>query len=177
MGPKSSALGVVAAAALSTAGLAAPCVGGAISGYSRPGILCAVNGETPGGSGALVLTADSETAASEILNAEEAPIDDPASVIDEPLSDAGIKITNLQATMTANKYVADIGTFAPAALSSPTDDVAVYGLDYRAIKNLPRLPKRRPSAIGVGLTTPPSSTAKKPGTTRGSGIPSELDRK
>ena len=76
-----------------------------------------------------------------------------------------IKITNLQATMTANKYVVGFPNLTPARLT-PTDDLTIYGPDYLSVKALPPLPKNRPSpVVGVGLVTAPSKDANKSATT------------
>src|SRR5262249_47628428 len=69
----------------------------------------------------------------------------------------GVKITNLQATMTANTYIAGVEAFAPAAQLELTDDATMYGPDYLSAKSMPVLRKRpRPPLLGVGLVTVPS---------------------
>jgi hypothetical protein len=67
----------------------------------------------------------------------------------------GIKITNLQATMTSNKYVAG---GLPTAAAPPIEDLMMFSPDYLSVKTLPRTPKRNP--VGVGLVTLPQPTIK-----------------
>jgi hypothetical protein len=71
----------------------------------------------------------------------------------------GIKITNLQATMTSNKYVAGR---LPTAAAPPIEDLMMFSPDYLSVKTLPRIPKRNP--VGVGLVTLPQPTVKDAGT-------------
>jgi hypothetical protein len=78
----------------------------------------------------------------------------------ETFSAGHIKITNLQATMTANTYVAGVETFAPAAQNGANADLKMYGPDYLSTKWLP--PQRhRARRVGVGLVTTPSHAEKK----------------
>jgi hypothetical protein len=72
-----------------------------------------------------------------------------------------VKITNLQATMTSNKYIA--GRLPTAAETTPVDDQLMLSPDYRSTKMLPRIPKRNP--VGVGLVTVPKPPVKESDTT------------
>jgi hypothetical protein len=72
-----------------------------------------------------------------------------------------IKITNLQATMTSNKYIA--GRLPAAAGAAPVDDLITLSPDYLSTKTLPRIPKRNP--VGVGLVTVPKPPVKESDTT------------
>jgi hypothetical protein len=73
----------------------------------------------------------------------------------ETFDGGGVKITNLQATMTSNRYVA--GRLPPAP-GRPVEDIILFSPDYLSIKLLPRVPKRNP--VGVGLVTVPQPTVK-----------------
>jgi hypothetical protein len=87
------------------------------------------------------------------------PPDDmgPANLIEsETLLYPQVKITNLQATMTGNSYVA--GRIPPVPASS-TDELMMYAPDYLSVKLLPRLPQQKP--VGVGLATLPKPPVKK----------------
>jgi hypothetical protein len=68
----------------------------------------------------------------------------------------GIKITNLQATMTSNEYVAGR---LPLAASRAIEDLMMFSPDYLSVKTLTPLPKRRP--VGVGLVTTPKPLVKE----------------
>jgi hypothetical protein len=72
-----------------------------------------------------------------------------------------IKITNLQATMTSNKYIA--GRLPIAAEAAPVDDLIMFSPDYLSTKLLPHTPKRKP--VGVGLVTVPKPPVKESDTT------------
>jgi hypothetical protein len=79
----------------------------------------------------------------------------------ETFTNRGIKITNLQATMTSNSYVAS--RLPIAVQTTPVEDLIMFSPDYLSTKMLPRIPKRNP--VGVGLVTAPKSTAKEPDAT------------
>lgn len=82
-----------------------------------------------------------------------------ADVLADPevFTGSGIKITNLQATMTSNKYVAGR---LPAAVGRPIEEIIMLSPDYLTIKTLAPLPKRNP--VGVGLVTVPKPPTKEP---------------
>jgi hypothetical protein len=73
----------------------------------------------------------------------------------------GIKITNLQATMTSNKYVT--GRLPTAAQTTSVEDLIMFSPDYLSTKMLPRIPN--PNPIGVGLVTVPKPALKQSDTT------------
>jgi hypothetical protein len=75
----------------------------------------------------------------------------------ETFTGRGVKITNLQATMTSNKYVA--GRLPIAAESAPVEDLINFSPDYASTKMLPPTPKRNP--VGVGLVTVPKPPVKE----------------
>jgi len=77
----------------------------------------------------------------------------------ETFAGSGIKITNLQATMTSNRYVAGR---LPVAAAPPIEDLIMFSPDYLSVKELPRIPKRNP--VGVGLVTVPKPIVKDAGT-------------
>ena len=167
---KSGAFGVAAAAAFSTAGLTAPCLPHQPAGYVVLGASCAGNpNQMPGISAAPDTMAADPASASFDLSGIAADISEPAEA--EIFSNTGVKITRLEATMTANAHVATTAAFARAAQPHQTDDVAVYGLDYRSIKLMPKVPKKRPPVLGVGLSTVPSQPVKKTDTEPSGGSP------
>jgi hypothetical protein len=175
-------VGVVAAAAFSTAAFGEPCVQRAVAADTPTGLSCAAGDELLNASvdaphavmTAVAVVPDGQAAA-------ETPGADFTSLIDisepttgaaenaEIFSNDGIKMTNLQATMTANKYVAS--PFAPAPPLHVTDDLSFYGPAYLSVKAMSPLPKKRPpSVVGVGLVTAPSQNAKKSDAAAGSGV-------
>jgi hypothetical protein len=79
----------------------------------------------------------------------------------ETFTGRGVKITNLQATMTSNKYVA--GRLPIAAESAPVEDLIIFSPDYASTKMLPSIPKR--NSVGVGLVTVPKPPVKESDTT------------
>ena len=82
--------------------------------------------------------------------------DTPGVTDTESFDGDGIKVTNLQATMTSNRFVAGHLPLAPARRL--VDDLIMFSPDYLSIKLLPRVPKRNP--VGVGLVTVPKPAAK-----------------
>jgi hypothetical protein len=70
----------------------------------------------------------------------------------------GIKITQLQATTTSNRYVAS--PFAPGVEIEAVDDVKFFAPDYSSVKAMSPVPKRGRSVVGVGLVTIPSGNVK-----------------
>src|SRR5205807_8637845 len=78
---------------------------------------------------------------------------------DETFVRRDVRITNLQATMTSNKYVAGRLPIS-AAEATPVEDLITLSPDYPSIKILPQIPKRKP--VGVGLVTVPNPPVKEP---------------
>jgi hypothetical protein len=165
MRAQSAALGIAAAAAFSSAASALPCAETSLGQSTTSELTCTVAGETSG------LPAGEQRGDPEA----EAPRDDsqpPAgqSALFFDVTETGdaetfarrdIKITNLQATMTSNKYIA--GRLPTAAEVAPVDDLITLSPDYLSTKMLPRIPKRKP--VGVGLVTVPKPPVKESDTT------------
>jgi hypothetical protein len=198
----SGVLGVAAAAAFSSAAIAGPCIQTSPIRHSAAGLACALHDKTvssfvystpsevvaepvggfpipPRHNPGPTHTSDSVVDVSEALTGNAPGAD---AVIDaETFSGDGVKITRLQATMTANTYVAGVVTFAPPVQQHFTDDVTLYTPDYLAVKGMSPIPKRPPSVVGVGLSTAPSQNAKTSGTAPKSGdlrqLPIEPDRR
>ena len=158
-----AALGIAAAATFSSAASALPCAATALSNGTTSGFNCTVTDKTlsplapdqQGDPGAGAPEDGSQPPAGQsalFLDATE-----PADFADaETFAGRGIKITNLQATMTSNKYVAARLPLAPR--TSPIEDLMMFSPDYQSVKTLPRIPKRNP--VGVGLVTLPKPTVK-----------------
>jgi hypothetical protein len=159
MRTQSAALGVVAAAAFSSAASALPCAATAPDQTTPSGLSCTVDAEIAS-SPMRDLQADKGAAAPQ---GDSQPTDQPAFLVDiAEVTDAatfdgrGVKITNLQATMTSNKYVAG---HLPLVSGTPAvDDLILLSPDYLSIKLLPHIPKRNP--VGVGLVTVPKAIVK-----------------
>jgi hypothetical protein len=166
-------LGIAAAAAFSSAALAVPCTCMPTAAHTAGGFSCTVNDKNTSGlpyTDADSTVTDDPLLANQLDQASAATTElalfgettatgTGTSETAQAFAGDGIKITNLQATMTDNKYVADLGRFAPRP--DLTDDMTLYGPDYFSVKLLPKLPKRRPPVVGVGLGTAPSPNAKK----------------
>ena len=158
MRAQSAALGMAAAAAVSSAAAALPCAPTLPSKTSTPELSCTLDaniassspGSREGDEGADAPQSDLQGAGQVALFVDTAEVTDI-----ETFSGAGIKITNLQATMTSNRYVA--GRLPPAPGRS-VEDIILFSPDYLSIKLLPRVPKRSP--VGVGLVTVPKPTVK-----------------
>jgi len=155
MRAQTAAMGIVAAAALSSAASGLPCdatlPGKAIGSASTCTVRDRIETSAPHDEGAATSPGDMEP------TGEAAILRDTAEVTDAETFDvSGIKITNLQATMTSNKYVA--GHLPLASKVPAVDDLITSSPDYLSIKLLPRVPKRSP--VGVGLVTVPKPTAK-----------------
>lgn len=178
---KPAVVGVAAAAAFSTAALAGPCVQRTVAADTATGLSC------PAGDKLLSASIDArrsavgtEAVVTDGQAATEPAVGDFAFFIDitepatgtsnaEIFSSDGIKITSLQATMTANKYVAS--PFAPLPPPNITDDLKFYSPDYLSVKAMSPLPKkRRSSVVGIGLVTAPSQNVKKSDAVAGSGL-------
>ena len=152
-------MGMVAAAALSSAASGLPCdpvlpgkpVGSASTCTVRDRIETSPPHDRKGDEGAATSPGDLEP------TGEAAILRDTAEVTDAETFDvSGIKITNLQATMTSNKYVA--GHLPLVSKIPAVEDLITSSPDYLSIKLLPRVPKRSP--VGVGLVTVPKPAAK-----------------
>ena len=158
MRAQSAALGMAAAAAFSSAASALPCAATVPSKITASGFTCAVNDETVGSP--RDRQGDQGAAAPQ---GESQPVDQAALLIDtaeitdaETFNGRGIKITNLQATMTSNKYVAGRLPLVPG--TPAVDDLILFSPDYLSVKILPHIPKRNP--VGVGLVTVPKPIVK-----------------
>jgi len=151
---QSAALGIAAAAALSGTASALPC------GVAEPtrvtGAGCTVAEASPRVAEYRQPAASERAPLAEqpevLLDAAETDITEDSQVF----AGAGIKITNLQATMTSNQYVA---RRLPLAASRPIEDLITISPDYLTVKTLDPVPKRRP--VGVGLVTVPKPPPKE----------------
>lgn len=157
MRAQSAALGIAAAAAFSSAASALPCAETSLGQSATSELTCTVTDKTSG------LPAREQRGDPEV----DAPQDDSLFFDITKEGDAaafaghGIKITNLQATMTSNKYIA--GRLPTAAEATPVDDLIMFSPDYLSTKMLPRIPRRNP--VGVGLVTVPKPPVKESDTT------------
>jgi len=166
MRAQSAALGIAAAAAFSSAATALPCTETALGKSTPSEYTCT---ETDKTASPLAHDQQGEPVA-------DAPQDDSPSSVgqsslflditeaadEETFTRREIKITNLQATMTSNKYVAGRLPIA-AAEATPVEDVMTFSPDYPSIKILPHIRQRKP--VGVGLVTVPSPPVKETDTT------------
>jgi hypothetical protein len=162
MRAQSAALGIAAAAAFSSAASALPCAE-ASPGQSTTSELTCIVAEKTSGLPVRERQGDPKVDApqgeSQPPVGQSAPFFDLTEVGDaEAFDGGGIKITNLQATMTSNKYFA--GRLPTAAEASPVDDLIMFSPDYLSTKMLPRIPRRNP--VGVGLVTVPKPPVKEP---------------
>ena len=151
MRAQSAALGIAAAAAFSSAATALPCAETALGKGTALDYTCTVTHE----SASQPAHDQQDDPAADALFLDVAEAAD-----DEPFARRDIKITNLQATMTSNQYVA--GRLPIAAERSPVEDLIMFSPDYLSTKMLPRIPKRNP--VGVGLVTAPKPAVKEPDT-------------
>jgi hypothetical protein len=148
MRAQSAALGIAAAAAFSSAATALPCAERTLGKSAALDYTCTVPHKTA--SQPVPDQQDDPTADALFLDVTEA-------ADDEPFARRDIKITNLQATMTSNKYVA--GRLPIAAERTPVEDLMMFSPDYLSTKMLPPIPKRKP--VGVGLVTVPKPPVKE----------------
>jgi hypothetical protein len=162
MRAQSAALGIAAAAAFSSAATALPCAETSPGKITTSEITCTVTDKTS------AHDQQGEPGADAPQDGSQPPLGKPALFLDvaeagdaETFTGRGIKITNLQATMTSNKYVA--GRLPTAAQTTPVEDLIMFSPDYLSTRMLPRIPK--PSPVGVGLVTVPKPPVKEPGTT------------
>jgi hypothetical protein len=161
MRAQSAALGIAAAAAFSSAASALPCAESSLGKPPTSEMTCTVSDKT---SSPLARDRKGEPAADARQDDSQPPTDESALVLDiteaadqETFSGGGIKITNLQATMTANKYIA--GRLPTAAETTPVEDLIMLSPDYLSTKLLPHIGQRKP--VGVGLVTVPKPPVKE----------------
>jgi hypothetical protein len=170
---KPAVVGVAAAAVFATAAVAGPCVQRTVAADTATGLYAPASDKLLSASVDAPHSAmPTETVVTDGQAAGEPAAGDFASFndISEPTTGAaantgmftsdGVKITRLQATITANTYVAGVVTFAPPVQQHFTDDVTLYTPDYLAVKGMSPTPKRPPSVVGVGLSTAPSQNSK-----------------
>lgn len=164
MRAQSAALGIAAAAAFSSAAFALPCAEASLGQNATTELTCTVTDKTsglPGRERRGDPEADAPQDDSQPSVSQSALLYDITKVEDaEAFGGHGIKITNLQATMTSNKYIAGR---LPTAEATPVDDLIMFSPDYLSTKMLPRIPRRNP--VGVGLVTVPKPPVKESDTT------------
>ena len=172
MRAQSAALGIAAAAAFSSAAAALPCAETSLGKTTTSEITCTAGDKT---SNPQARDQQGEPAADAPQDGSPPPVDQSALLLDvtgaadETFFRRDIKITNLQATMTSNKYVAGRLPIS-AAEATPVEDLITFSPDYPSIKILPEIPKRKP--VGVGLVTLPKPPVKEPDpTTTGQWFP------
>jgi hypothetical protein len=155
MRAQSAALGIAAAAAFSSAASAMPCAETSLGKTATSEITCTVSdktSKTPARDQQSASPADATQDDSQPSVGQSALFLDITEAADaETFAGDGIKITNLQATMTSNKYIA--GRLPAAAETTPVEDLITLSPDYVSTKMLPHTPKRKP--VGVGLVTVP----------------------
>ena len=165
MRAQSAALGIAAAAAFSSAASALPCAETSLGQSTTSELTCTVTDKTsglPAGGQRGDPEADAPQDDSQPAVSQSALFFDITMAGDaEAFGEHGIKITNLQATMTSNKYIA--GRLPTAAGTAPVDDQIMLSPDYLSTKMLPRIPKRSP--VGIGLVTVPKPPVKESDTT------------
>jgi hypothetical protein len=169
MRAQSAALGIAAAAAFSSAATALPCAETLLGKTEISEITCTVSDKT---SSPLARDEQGEALADAAQHHSQPAVDQSPLSLDvteaadgenteaadgENFARRDIKITNLQATMTSNKYIA--GRLPAAGETTPVDDLISLSPDYLSTKMLPRIPKRKP--VGVGLVTVPKPPVKE----------------
>jgi hypothetical protein len=169
MRAQSAALGIAAAAAFSSAATALPCAETLLGKTEISEITCTVSDKT---SSPLARDEQGEPLADAAQHHSQPAVDQSPLSLDvteaadgenteaadgENFARRDIKITNLQATMTSNKYIA--GRLPAAGETNPVDDLISLSPDYLSTKMLPRIPKRKP--VGVGLVTVPKPPVKE----------------
>jgi hypothetical protein len=162
MRAQSAVLGIAAAAAISSTASALPCADTSLGKPPTSEMTCTA---TDGTSSPRARDQESEPVIDARQDDPQPPTDQSALFLDiaeaadaEAFDGSGIKITNLQATMTSNKYVAGRLPTA-AAEETPVEDLITFSPDYLSSKLLPRIPQRKP--VGVGLVTVPKPPVKK----------------
>jgi hypothetical protein len=165
MRPQSAALGLAAATAFSSAATALPCGETALGKTTTSEFTCTMSDKT---SSPLAYDQQGEPGADAPQDGSQPPLGESALFLGvaeardvETFTSRGIKITNLQATMTSNSYVA--GRLPTAAQTNAVEDLIMFSPDYLSTKMLPRIPKRNP--VGVGLVTVPKPPVKEPDST------------
>lgn len=165
MRAQSAALGLAAAAAFSSAATALPCSETALGKITTSEFTCTISDKT---SSPLAYDQLGEPGADAAQDDSQPPLGQSALFLGvaeagdaEPFTSRGIKITNLQATMTSNSYVAS--RLPIAARTTPVEDLIMFSPDYLSTKMLPRIPERNP--VGVGLVTLPKPAVKQPDAT------------
>ena len=166
MWAQSAALGIAAAAAFSSAATALPCVETALGKTTTSEFTCT---GTDKAASQLGHDQRGDPGADAPQDGSPPAVDQSALFLDvteaadeENFVRRDIKITNLQATMTSNKYVA--GRLPLAAEGTPVEDLITFSPDYLSVKILPHISRRKP--VGVGLVTVPKKPAvKEPDTT------------
>jgi hypothetical protein len=165
MRAQSAALGIAAAAAFSSAASALPCAETSLGKPPTSELTCTVTDKT---SGLSPREQQGDPGANGPQDDSQPPTGQSALFLDiteaadaETFAGGGIKITNLQATMTSNKYIA--GRLPTAAETTRVEDLIMLSPDYLSTKMLPRIPKRNP--VGVGLVTVPKPPVKESDTT------------
>ncbi len=166
MRAQSAALGIAAAAAFSSAAAALPCAETSLGKTTTSEVTCTVSDKTsspqaPDQQGEPEANTAQDGSPPAAYQSALFP-DVSEAVDDETFLRPDIKITNLQATMTSNKYVAGRLPIA-AAEETPVEDLITLSPDYPSIRVLPHIRQRKP--VGVGLVTLPKPTKKEPDTT------------
>jgi hypothetical protein len=161
----SAALGIAAAAAFSSAATALPCGETDLGKTATSEFACTAGDKI---SSPLAYDQRGEAGADAAQDGSQPPLGQSALFLEvaeardaETFTSRGIKITNLQATMTSNSYVAS--RLPIAAQTTPVEDLIMFSPDYLSTKILPRIPKRNP--VGVGLVTAPKPPVKEPDAT------------
>lgn len=156
MRAKSAPLGIVAAVALSSAAGALPCAQTFPATRVTAAVHCTAAGNrdgavNPGGAA----EQEPDTIGDPLATDAAEQVADLAEL--GAFAQSAVKITNLQATMTSNIYVA--GQIPPVPQASSTQELMMYAPDYMSVKLSPRPPTRKP--VGVGLVTLPKPAVKK----------------
>jgi hypothetical protein len=165
MRAQSAVLGIAAAAALSSAATALPCAETALDKATTSEFTCTVTDKT---ASHLAHDQQGDPGAEAPQDGSPPAVDQSALFLDltdaadeEAFARRDIKITNLQATMTSNNFVA--GRLPLAAEATPVEDLITFSPDYLSIKILPHIRQRKP--VGVGLVTVPKPPVKETDTT------------
>ena len=169
MRAQSAALGIAAAAAFSSAATALPCAETLLGKTEISEITCTVSDKT---SNPLARDEQGEPLADAAQHHSQPAVDESPLSLDvteaadgenteaadgENFARRDIKITNLQATMTSNKYIAS--RLPAAGETTPVDDLISLSLRIICRPRCCRIPKRKP--VGVGLVTVPKPPVKE----------------
>ena len=158
MRAQSAALGIAAAAAFSSAASALPCTETSLGQSTTSEYICTVASQLARGQKGEPGPAAPQDGSPPAVGQSSLFLDVTEAADEETFARRDIKITNLQATMTSNKYVAGRLPIA-AAEATPVEDVITFSPDYPSIKILPHLRQRMP--VGVGLVTLPKPPVKE----------------